>query len=103
MSPGSTGPWSRSGSSRSTRSGTPTAGGTRSRTCRRWGRGDEVLRAALTRLYAPHVTPSRYMVTKRGELRGIGSVVKTHDGREYVVWKDGSWRRKDKLESRRDG
>jgi hypothetical protein len=64
---------------------------------------DDVLRAALTRIYAPHVTPSRFMVTKRGEVRGVGQIVKTHDGVEYVVWGDGSWRRKDKLDGRRIG
>lgn len=61
---------------------------------------DEVLARGLTNIFAPHVTPSRFMRTKSGEIRGIGEIVKHRDGREYVVFPDGSWRRKDKLDAK---
>lgn len=62
---------------------------------------DPVLANALTSIYAPHITPRRFMATKQGEIRGVGQIVRDHAGREYVVWSDGSWRRKDKLEAKR--
>lgn len=62
---------------------------------------DPILTRALTSIYAPHVTPRRFRISKRGDVRGIGEIVKMRDGREYVVWTDGSWRRKDKLDAKR--
>ena len=56
---------------------------------------DEVLAKALRSILVD-VTANRTIMTRNGPRR-VGQEVKARDGREYMVWKDGSLRRKDRL------